>query len=326
MEWVSLFVMEFPNIILYAIPFFILTIIAEYLIYRIYRHCPWWRLGKNSGGTDYDIQDGFTSVLMGLGSRLSALIGGAALVYFVMQWFYQYRFINDMMALGPPLWLIVSVCFLLDDFAYYWFHRVSHERRWFWASHVVHHSSQRYNLTTALRQTWTGRFSFTFIFSLPLVLIGFPPEMVLFVGALNLVYQYWIHTELIDRLGPLEWILNTPSHHRVHHAVNPDYLDSNYAGTLIIWDRIFGTFVAEKNDQSLSYGIVQNINSYNPLKIAFHEWMGIIRDVRSARSIKEMRAYLFGPPGWSPDGSRFTSAQIKEQARKDRDRLIDQEK
>jgi hypothetical protein len=136
--------------------------------------------------------------------------------------------------------------------------------------------------------------------------------MVLFVGGLNLIYQFWIHTELIGKLGPIEWIFNTPSHHRVHHATNPRYLDANYAGALIVWDRMFGTFVPEVDEEKCRYGIVKNLGTFNPLVISFHEWIGIAKDLASAKSGREVLGYLFGPPGWSPDGSRMTSKMIKE--------------
>lgn len=288
--------MEFPDIVAYAVPAFVALIILEMIVAR--------RTGKGR----YETKDTFASLSMGLGNRIAGLIGGAALVYAVFLWVYQFRLIETM----PALWWVVVICFIADDLAYYWFHRIAHERRWFWASHVVHHSSQHYNLSTALRQTWTGRFSFSFIFGLPLALIGFPPEMIIFVGGINLVYQFWIHTELIDRMGPFEWIFNTPSHHRVHHATNPRYLDANYAGTLIIWDRMFGTFIPEDRDERPRYGIVKNLTTFNPVMIAFHEWIGIAKDLRSAKSLKEVAGYLFGPPGWSPDGSRMTSAMIKD--------------
>jgi sterol desaturase/sphingolipid hydroxylase (fatty acid hydroxylase superfamily) len=201
---------------------------------------------------------------------------------------------------------------VLDDLRYYLWHRLSHESRWFWASHVVHHSSQHYNLTTALRQTWTGQILGSVVFKTPLIFLGFHPYMVLFVGGLNLIYQFWIHTEHIGRLGPIEWIFNTPSHHRVHHATNARYLDANYAGTLIIWDRMFGTFVPESDEEKCRYGIVKNLGTFNPLVISFHEWIGIAKDVIAARSAKDALGYMFGPPGWSPDGSRLTSKLIKE--------------
>jgi sterol desaturase/sphingolipid hydroxylase (fatty acid hydroxylase superfamily) len=176
---------------------------------------------------------------------------------------------------------------------------------------VVHHSSRFYNLATALRQTWTGKLTLGAIFWLPLVLLGFPPEMVFLFTGISLIYQFWIHTEAIDRLGPLELVLNTPSHHRVHHAVNPRYLDANYGGVLIVWDRLFGTFVAERADDRPIYGIVKNIDTFNPVRIAFHEWAAIGRDLAQARRWGEAAGYLFGPPGWSPDGSRRTTRAIK---------------
>lgn len=288
--------MQFPDIVAYAVPAFIGLIILEMIVSR--------RTGRGR----YETNDTFASLAMGFGNRLAALIGGGALVYAGFVWVYQFRLIEAM----PIAWWTVLICFIADDLAYYWFHRIAHERRWFWASHVVHHSSQHYNLSTALRQTWTGKFSFSFIFGLPLAFIGFPPEMILFVGGINLVYQFWIHTELIDRMGPFELLFNTPSHHRVHHATNARYLDANYAGTLIIWDKMFGTFVAEDANEKPRYGIVKNLGTFNPVMIAFHEWIGIARDLAGARSMREIGGYLFGPPGWSPDGSRMTSAMIKE--------------
>ena len=136
--------------------------------------------------------------------------------------------------------------------------------------------------------------------------------MLAFVFGLNLIYQFWIHTEMIRRMGPFEILFNTPSHHRVHHATNPRYLDANYAGVLIIWDRMFGTFVAEDDAERPRYGIVKNLGAFNPFVIAFNEWIGIFRDLRSARSLREVIGYTLGPPGWSPDGSRLTSARIKD--------------
>src|SRR5262249_38603233 len=179
---------------------------------------------------------------------------------------------------------------------YYVFHRSSHECRFFWASHVVHHSSQRYNLGTALRQTWTGGF-ISFVFWLWLPLVGFPPMMVLTMQAISLLYQFWIHTEVVRSLGPLEAVMNTPSHHRVHHASNPRYIDRNHAGTLIIWDRIFGSFEPEDLKEKPVYGLTKNINSYNPLRIAFHEWADIWRDVRQASTWRMRFRYIFGRPG-----------------------------
>ncbi|MEX0645650.1 MAG: sterol desaturase family protein [Parvularculaceae bacterium] len=286
---------QFPDVVTLAVPAFVLLVLIEMVV---------WRL---TGKGRYETRDATASLLMGLGSQIAPLLGGGALVFAVFVAAYEYRLTTI-----PNTWWAVLICFVLDDLRYYLWHRLSHESRWFWASHVVHHSSQHYNLTTALRQTWTGQIIGSILFKTPLIFIGFHPLMVVFVGGLNLIYQFWIHTEHIGRLGPFEWIFNTPSHHRVHHATNARYLDANYAGTLIIWDRMFGSFVPEADEEKCRYGIVKNLGTFNPLVISFHEWIGIAKDVFAAKSVKEAFGYMFGPPGWSPDGSRMTSKLIKE--------------
>jgi sterol desaturase/sphingolipid hydroxylase (fatty acid hydroxylase superfamily) len=209
-------------------------------------------------------------------------------------------------------WAALVVCFVLDDLAYYWWHRASHRVRWLWADHVQHHSSQHYNLSTALRQPWTGVLTPGLIFRAPLILIGFPLPMIVFVHGVNLVYQFWIHTEAIDRFPRwFEAVMNTPSHHRVHHAVNARYLDANYAGVFIVWDRMFGSFVSETANDRPRYGIVGNLASFNPLKVALHGWVSLAGDLAGARSLREATLYLLAPPGWSPDDSRDTSDKIK---------------
>jgi len=190
--------------------------------------------------------------------------------------------------------------FFADEFSYYWFHRTSHECRLFWASHVVHHSSQRYNLSTAVRQSWTSTF-ISWIFWMWLPLIGFQPLMVLTMQAISLLYQFWIHTQLVEDLGPLEFIFNSPSHHRVHHGANARYIDRNHGGTLIIWDRLFGTFEPEDAQDRPLYGLTKNIQTYNPVRIAFHEWVDLCRDVRSAPGWRNKLRYVFGRPGWRHD-------------------------
>jgi sterol desaturase/sphingolipid hydroxylase (fatty acid hydroxylase superfamily) len=291
--------MQFPDAVQTAVPFFGLFVVIEMIA---------WRL---TGRGRYETRDSAASLAMGLGSQVAPLFGGAAVVGAALVGAYQYR----LFTVPNTLWAVV-LCFVLDDLRYYWWHRWSHEIRWFWASHIVHHSSQHYNLTTALRQTWTGQILGSIITKAPLALLGFHPAMIVFVGGLNLIYQFWIHTEMVGRLGPLELVLNTPSHHRVHHATNPRYLDANYAGALIIWDRMFGTFVEEVPEEKPRYGIVKNLGTFNPLLISFHEWISMARDLKSARSWREVLGYLFGPPGWSPDGSRLTSALIKERWRR----------
>jgi sterol desaturase/sphingolipid hydroxylase (fatty acid hydroxylase superfamily) len=284
---------EFPDVVLWAIPGFIACLLLE----------AFW--GRRYAGVRYTGRDTAASLTMGIGSVVinGATAGLIASVFYAVHAIAPFR-------LGYDAWVFV-LCFLLEDLAYYWFHRISHENRWFWASHVVHHSSRFYNLSTALRQTWTGKLTFGIVFWLPLVFLGFPPEMVFLFMGISLIYQFWIHTEAIGRLGPLEWVLNTPSHHRVHHAVNPRYLDANYGGILIVWDRLFGSFVAEAAEDPPVYGLVKNIGTYHPIRIAFHEWAAIARDVAAAKTWSEVERYLFGPPGWSPDGSRRTSAAIK---------------
>lgn len=282
------------DLIALATPFFILAVILEIVLARF---------AKTT--TNYEAKDTLTSLGMGLGSQIFSLIT-AGLVIAATLWTYQHRIFTIPMT---AWWAWVAV-FFLEDLTYYWFHRLSHERRFWWAAHVNHHSSQHYNLSTALRQTWTGGVNGSWLLWLPLAFVGFPPPMIAIEKSVSLIYQFWIHTEAIRRLPePLEYVLNTPSHHRVHHARNPRYLDSNYAGILIIWDRLFGTFVAEEEAEPPRYGIVKNLGDFNIIRAAFHEWVGIGQDI--VRHPRHALGYMFGAPGWSHDGSRQTSDQIK---------------
>ncbi|WP_369059201.1 sterol desaturase family protein [Caulobacter sp. 73W] len=279
-----------------AVPFFVLAVVLEIIL---------GRLGK--GKAVYEPKDAATSLLMGFGSTLAGLLT-AGVMFGASLWVYQHRLFTIPMT---AIWAWVAL-FFLEDLTYYWFHRLAHERRFWWASHVNHHSSQHYNLTTALRQTWTGGVAGTWALWLPLSFLGFPPAMVAIQKGLSLVYQFWIHTEVIKRMPRwFEAVFNTPSHHRVHHARNARYLDANYAGVLIIWDRMFGTFIPESDEEPPRYGLVRNLGGFNLLHVAFHEWIGIGKDLLKARSPREVAGYLFGPPGWSPDGSRDTSATLK---------------
>jgi alkylglycerol monooxygenase len=191
-----------------------------------------------------------------------------------------------------------AACFVGVDFLYYWFHRWSHEVSAGWAAHVVHHQSEEYNLTVALRQ---GAFqpAFSWVFYLPLALVGFPPVMFLAVSSFNTLYQFWIHTRLIGRMGPLEWVLNTPSHHRVHHARNPKYIDRNHGGTLIVWDRLFGTF-GEERDEPV-YGITTPLASWNPVWANLHQWSQMWDVARRAERPLDKVRVLWKRPGWRPD-------------------------
>ncbi|MGJ3231429.1 MAG: sterol desaturase family protein [Oceanicaulis sp.] len=287
---------DLPNPIYFAIPGFVLLIVAEMIHARL------------TGRTQYEPRDTAASLAMGIGNTASGIVlGGIALAWF--GFIEQFALLD----IGWAWWAFL-LAFVLDDFVYYWSHRFAHTVRWWWADHVIHHSSQHYNLSTALRQPWLSPLTLKFIFfGSWLVLIGFPPAMIAFVGALNLIYQFWIHTEAVPKLwGPIEAVMNTPSHHRVHHATNPRYLDRNYAGVFIIWDRMFGTFEPEREDEPCRYGIVRNLATYNPIKICLHEWVGILKDVRSAKSVRDALGYWLGPPGWSPDGSRDSSKILKQ--------------
>jgi sterol desaturase/sphingolipid hydroxylase (fatty acid hydroxylase superfamily) len=232
------------------------------------------------------------------------LFGGVFIALYMGLW--EFRLFDV-----PWTWWAFALCFVLDDLKYYWVHRFGHRVRWFWASHVNHHSSQHYNLSTALRQTWTGFLTLGFAFALPLVLLGFHPAMIAICGGFNLIYQFWIHTEAIDRMPRwFEAVMNTPSHHRVHHATNPRYLDRNYAGVFIVWDKLFGTFEPEVRGEKIRYGIVKQLGSFNLLWAVFHEWIGIAQDMWRA-PWKHKLSYLLREPGWTHDGSRQTSDQIR---------------
>ena len=284
--------MTFPDPVQMAVPVFIVSMIVEMFMIRA------------GARGDYDWRDTGTSLAMGFGNTFAAVLFGASIVGLGV-WLSQFRIIDI-----PATWWSLALCFVGEDFFYYWFHRSAHRVRWFWASHVIHHSSQHYNLSTALRQTWTGFFSLSVAFRLPLFLIGFPPEMILFCAGLNLVYQFFIHTEAVKTLPfGLEWWLNTPSHHRVHHGTNARYLDRNYGGVFIVWDRLFGTFEAERDDDPVRYGIVRNLATFNPVWVAFHEWIAIGGDVIAARSWKERWMAIAGPPGWQ---SGTTADAIRE--------------
>ena len=287
-------ILEIPNLIHYAIPFFIITVIIEIILTVKIRL------------EEYEFKDAATSIAMGLGNVILGLIS-KSLVLTVFLFFYKFRLFTI-----PFAWWSWILVLFAEDFCYYWFHRTSHENRLFWASHVVHHSSLKYNLSTALRQTWSGSF-YSFIFWIPLILLGFHPVMVLVQISVSLLYQYWIHTELIHKLPNwFEAVFNTPSHHRVHHATNPQYLDRNHAGIFIIWDRLFGTF--EPEIEKPVYGLVKNINTYNPVKIAFNEWIQMFKDAFASKtSFSNRLKYLVKPPGWKHDGTGILSTDLRKE-------------
>ncbi len=205
----------------------------------------------------------------------------------------------------------VLLLFVGLEFFYYWYHRASHTVRWFWNTHSVHHSPNQFNLAAAYRLGWLGKLTGATIFFTPLSFLGFKPTTVLAALFLNLLYQFWIHADWIPKLGVLEYVLNTPSAHRVHHARNPEYLDANFGGVLIVFDRLFGTYVEERADVPCEYGLVHRVTTYNPVRINIEPWIGLARDLISARSIAEAWNYLFGAPGWRPDGQGSTTAELR---------------
>jgi sterol desaturase/sphingolipid hydroxylase (fatty acid hydroxylase superfamily) len=277
------------EVLYYAIPFFVLLLVVEFLSYRNLDHDH----DDEHAPIGYDLRDSRTSLLMGSGN---VVINVAWKLVVVAVYAALYELTPLRLDPGNPLtWIAL---FFADDLAYYWFHRVSHESRVFWASHVVHHSSQHYNLSTALRQTWVPMTYFPFW--LPLPLLGFPVWMVLLAQAWSLIYQFWIHTERIHRFPRwVEGVWNTPSHHRVHHGSNHQYLDKNYGGILIIWDRIFGTW--EPEDERVRYGLTKNLETFNPVHVAFHEYVAMFRDLRTVKGWRMRMNVLFRGPGWSAE-------------------------
>ena len=274
--------MEYPEPTLYAIPWFALLLAIEPRLLRR-------RRDRGHAVVGFERRDSLASLAMGLGSVLfvSAINFG---VYTLASWLAPYRLFD--LGEGVLGWAVALVGW---DFLYYWHHRFEHENRLLWACHVNHHSSRHYNLTTALRQPWTSYASL--VFYPGLALLGVAPWMILASGGLNLIYQYWIHTEAVDRMPRwFEAVFNTPSHHRVHHGSNPEYLDKNYAGWLIVWDRLFGTFEPER--ARVVYGLTKNIETYNVFQIAFHEYVAIARDLRATRGLTNKLGILWHGPDW----------------------------
>jgi sterol desaturase/sphingolipid hydroxylase (fatty acid hydroxylase superfamily) len=204
--------------------------------------------------------------------------------------------------------------FIGQEFCYYWYHRAAHRMRWFWCNHAVHHSSNELNLSAAYRIGILGRATGASAFYVPLIWLGFEPRVVFEMLTLNLLYQFWIHATWIPRLGLLEYVLNTPSAHRVHHAANLEYLDANYGGVLVVFDRLFGTYIAERDDVPCRYGLVEPMVGYNPIRIELLQWQRLGRDLLGARSLRAIVGYLTMPPGWSPRGNGSTTEELRARA------------
>ena len=271
-----------PDVVLWSIPAFVLLTAVEVVSYRLH---------PDDEAEGYAVKDTVTSMTMGLGSIFFDALWKIPIVAI-------YTACYELTPLRVPvLWWTVLLMLLAQDFFYYWSHRGHHVVRILWACHVVHHSSRRFNLSTALRQPWTSLTVWPFY--VPLVLCGVHPAALAFCSSVNLVYQFWIHTERIGKLpAAFEFVFNTPSHHRVHHASQGTYLDRNFGGILILWDRCFGSFVPE--EERPRYGLTKNIATYNPLKVATHEYVAIARDLRAAAGWRERAGRIFRGPGWEP--------------------------
>ena len=277
------------DLILAAIPAFVLLLAVEALAFHLARN-------DDHGLVGYEAKDTSTSLKMGLGNVVInvgwkvVVLGAYAALYSITP-----------LRLDSGDWWTWVLLFFADDIAYYWYHRAGHRIRILWASHVVHHSSQHYNLSTALRQTWTPMGGIVFWAWMPLA--GFAPWMIFLAMSWNLLYQFWIHTERITKLPRwFEYVFNTPSHHRVHHGVQAQYLDRNYGGILILWDRLLGTFEPEK--ERVKYGLTTNIETFNPVRVAFHEYASIWHDLRRSARLHSRLGYLLGPPGWQAGEAR----------------------
>ncbi|OBF12933.1 sterol desaturase family protein [Mycobacterium sp. ACS4331] len=283
--------------VFFAVPFFLLLLTIEWTAARKLETL------EDQAGEDgqhpaggYHTRDAWTSLSMGLvsvvttaGWKFLALLGYAALYAYVAPWH-----------LSPSKWYTWVIAIVGIDLLWYLYHRIAHRVRLVWATHQAHHSSQYFNFATALRQKWNN--SGEILMWAPLPLLGVPPWMVFFAFSLNLIYQFWVHTERIDKLWrPFEFVFNTPSHHRVHHGMDPEYLDKNYGGILIIWDRMFGTFQPEIFRPH--YGLTKPVGTFNIWRLQTHEYVAIGRDVRAARGLRNRLGYIFGPPGWAPRGS-----------------------
>ena len=270
------------NLIIYAIPVFFLLIGVELLITRMKKL------------SHYRFNDAVTNLSLGIGSTVT----GVFLKTLTVLVYIKLYEVSPMNGKIPNVWWVYVLLFFGSDFFYYWFHRLAHEISVMWGSHAVHHQSEEYNLTVALRQAWYQG-AFSFVFYLPLALLGFRPEMFFIVSQVITLYQFWIHTRLIHKMpAPFEYVFNTPSHHRVHHGVNPQYIDKNHAGTLIIWDRMFGTF--EPEQEEVVYGITKQSKSWNPIWVNFEYWVDLGRDLVHVNKLRNAVLMLVKMPGWKP--------------------------
>ncbi len=285
--------------VIFAVPFFLLLLSLEWFAARKLEQSE----AELAPVGAYRSEDAWASISMGLvsmattaGWKFIALLGYAAIYTYVAPWH-----------LSPARWYTWVIALVGVDLLYYTYHRIAHRIRLIWATHQAHHSSRYFNFATALRQKWNN--SGEILMWIPLPLLGIPPWMVFASFSVSLVYQFWVHTERIDKLPrAVEFVFNTPSHHRVHHGMDPEYLDKNYGGILIIWDRMFGSFAPENFRPH--YGLTKQVDTFNIVTLQFHEYASIIADVRGATRWRDRLGYIFGPPGWQPLASEAAGAQL----------------
>jgi len=271
------------NLVVYAIPFFILAIVLE-LLYG-------WAKQRNT----YRLNDSVSSLSLGVLSQAQRFVtlGVGGYVYHLLTGYFSLPLMD------PGHWFTWVLAMVLYDFCYYWLHRMGHERTILWAAHVAHHQSEDYNLTTALRQTSTG-FLLGWIFYIPMYLLGIPAFVVVTVGSINLIYQFWVHTEHVPKLGWYEWIFVTPSNHRVHHAQNDRYMDRNYGGLFILWDRLFGTFQEELEEEPVVFGIRGPLRSFSPVKALTHIYVEMAQDSWRTAGWRDKLHVWVARTGWRP--------------------------
>ena len=306
--------MDFTNPLIYGVPCFLGLILVEltYSKHSDHDHIYHWK-------------DLAASLTMGVGSTLIAPLIKTITVILLFNWVYE--LFNPMVegvrqnimgweSFGYA-WYVWVLCQLADDFSYYWFHRQNHMVRFFWAAHIVHHSSDNFNLGTAVRNGWVTIF-YKPLFYVWIVAIGFPPEMLVVCLGIEALWQFQLHSQYVPKLGIIDKVFNTHTMHQVHHARNLEYMDKNHGGFLNIFDRMFGTFKELDEDIDIEYGVTHAPNSYNPLIILTHEYKDIWNDTKKSPKLRDKFMYIFGPPGWSHDGSTLTIKQQRRQLREER--------
>lgn len=272
----SLMAMPLPPIIVYAIPVMLGLVVVE------------WLIGLHENRELYEKKDFFSSAAIGIGNLVSTALSKVVMFAFIL-WLYNLTPLRI-----PPTWWSYALCWVVLDFCSYWAHRLAHEKRFWWATHVTHHSSPNYNFAVSFRLSWVQQLKI--VFFMPVALLGFHPVVFYICNQFAVLYQFWLHTELIRKMPRwFEYVFVTPSHHRVHHGSNPQYIDKNYGAFFIIWDRMFGTY--EPEVEQAIYGITKPVDSHNPVTLVFHEYVDIYHDLKTARSLRDVNQILWGPPG-----------------------------